>query len=83
MYSFDNVPVVIVPDMILGSLLISAKAAIGIPQLATGPQKWVLIKYSRNSLLFKLSINFLPNAAIAVCFCNVQRVKETEIFNSS
>lgn len=34
--------VVIVPLIILGSLLISAKQAMGIPQLATGPQKWVL-----------------------------------------
>lgn len=32
------------PEIILGSFLISAKAAIGIPQLATGPQKCVLHK---------------------------------------
>lgn len=55
--------VVIVPEMIFGSFLMSARAAIGMPQLATGPQKWVLIRYSRNSLLFKLSISFLPMAA--------------------
>ena len=42
---------VIFPLMYLGSLWISAIAAIGIPQLATGPQKCVLIKYSRVSLL--------------------------------
>lgn len=36
------VPKVIFPLIILGSLLISAKAAIGIPQLAIGPQKCVL-----------------------------------------
>lgn len=35
----NNSPVVIVPDMILGSFLMSARQAIGIPQLATGPQK--------------------------------------------
>lgn len=35
-------PVVIVPEIILGSFLMSSKHAIGIPQFATGPQKWVL-----------------------------------------
>lgn len=35
-------PNVIFPLIILGSFLISARAASGIPQLATGPQKWVL-----------------------------------------
>lgn len=46
-------PVVIVPEMILGSLLMSAKQAIGIPQFATGPQKCVLIKdFSCQSLNF-------------------------------
>lgn len=33
---------VIVPEMIRGSFLMSAIHAIGIPQLATGPQKCVL-----------------------------------------
>lgn len=39
-------PVVIVPEMIFGSFLMSSKHAIGIPQFATGPQKWVLQRKS-------------------------------------
>lgn len=38
-----NIPIVIFPLIKLGSLfLMSAIAANGIPQFATGPQKWVL-----------------------------------------
>jgi len=32
----------ILPEMNLGLFCVSARAATGIPQLATGPQKWVL-----------------------------------------
>lgn len=35
---------VILPLMYLGSFLVSAIAANGMPQLATGPQKWVLLR---------------------------------------
>ena len=41
-------PKVIFPLIIAGSFCVSARAASGIPQLATGPQKWVLIKSERN-----------------------------------
>lgn len=37
-------PRVILPEMNLGCFWVSAMAAMGIPQLAKGPQKWVLIK---------------------------------------
>lgn len=42
--------------MILGSFLMSAKHAIGIPQLATGPQKCVL-QYNLSN--FSINLNFL------------------------
>jgi hypothetical protein len=41
-------PVVIVPDMIFGSLRMSMRQAIGMPQLATGPQKCVLLSTKIN-----------------------------------
>lgn len=37
-------PRVILPEMNLGCFWVSAMAAMGIPQLAKGPQKWVLMK---------------------------------------
>lgn len=40
----ENLPNVIFPLIISGGFLVSAMAAIGIPQLATGPQKCVLQK---------------------------------------
>lgn len=49
---------VIFPLIIEGSFCVSAIAAKGIPQLATGPQKWVLIKYCLNSLLFSCCTSF-------------------------
>lgn len=38
----NNIPSVILPLMKTGSFRVSAIAASGIPQFATGPQKWVL-----------------------------------------
>lgn len=43
-----NLPRVILPLIISGFFRISANAAIGMPQFATGPQKCVLNKINRN-----------------------------------
>lgn len=47
-------PPVILPLISSGSFLISDSAAIGIPQFAIGPQKWVLKEYKNPFLLFQL-----------------------------
>uniref|UniRef100_A0A0C9S3M6 Putative secreted protein n=1 Tax=Amblyomma americanum TaxID=6943 RepID=A0A0C9S3M6_AMBAM len=69
--------VVILPLIILGSFLMSARAARGIPQLATGPQKWVLHRYSLNSLLPSCLMNWL--AYRDIFFFNVAQYQVGEV----
>lgn len=49
-------PPVILPLINSGSFLISESAAIGIPQLAIGPQKWELVENKETLLLMSIAL---------------------------
>jgi hypothetical protein len=53
-----HLPKVIFPLMNFGSFLMSAMAAIGMPQFATGPQKWVLKDIAKTHRIRVYSIHF-------------------------
>lgn len=60
---------VIVPEMIFGSFLMSSKHAIGIPQFATGPQKWVL---RRKKYLMRMETVSILTDEQSIVFKNAQ-----------